>query len=129
MNFKALGKQLEDHNFKLESISPPHQPVSYESSPPRGKSRLSDVSLAEHRLIDLSRDIRERDRQIAGLMRDVAGLESYKAQCLNLKAQLQLLTEKNRLLQEEQKLLQSPEEEAERAEMLNEVQDLRQVVK
>ena len=129
MNFKALGKQLEEHNFKLESISPPHQPVSYESSPPRGKSRLSDVSLAEHRLIDLSRDIRERDRQIAGLMRDVAGLESYKAQCLNLKAQLQLLTEKNRLLQEEQKQLHSPEEEAERAELLSEVQDLRQVVK
>ena len=126
VNFKALGKQLEDHNFKLESISPPHQPISYESSPPRGKSRLSDVSLAEHRLIDLSRDIRERDRQIAGLMRDVAGLESYKAQCLNLKAQLQLLTEKNRLLIEERKQLHGPEDEIARTELLAEIQDLRQ---
>ena len=129
MNFKALGKQLEEHNFKLDSISPPHQPVSYESSPPRGKSRLSDVSLAEHRLIDLSRDIRERDKQIAGLMRDVAGLESYKAQCLNLKAQVQLLTEKNRLLLEERKQLHTPDDEAVHADLLSEVQDLRQTLK
>ncbi|CAG9325750.1 unnamed protein product [Blepharisma stoltei] len=94
-----LEAHIKEHNIQLESLSPVKQKISSQSSV-SSEMRLKNHYMEnipitmQQRVLQLSKDVKDKEREILNLQRDLVSLDSYKEQNNNLQLQVKVLREK-----------------------------------
>ena len=90
--FYELEEHIREHNSQIEQLSP--KKTHSRQSSGELKIKREGTRYFQERILQLTKEVKDKEREIMYLQRNVSTLESYKEQCQNLQKQIKLMREK-----------------------------------